>query len=225
VTGLVAIVDDEPDIRELVSVQVTKAGFKTKAFAEGKSFLKYIETTVPDVVILDLMLPDIDGIEICKKIKANQRTQHLPVIMLTARVEETDKIIGLELGADDYMTKPFSPKELVARIKAVLRRNVAAKEVVVQLGKHVALSPEKYEILVDGEKIETTTTEFKILHMLAQKKGIVFPREKILDVLWGYEKAVMDRTVDVHVRHLREKLGKYADLIVNVRGVGYKVDW
>lgn len=225
-TSLIAIVDDEPDILELVSLNLKKNGFKIKEFSEANSFLKYIQNDLPELVILDLMLPDFDGMEICKKLKASERTVNLPIIMLTAKADETDKIVGLELGADDYITKPFSPKELVARVKAVLRRS-GKKQVVTKtssIGKNILLDKEKYELYLGGTKIETTTTEFKILLMLAERKGVVFSREKILDNLWGNEKAVLDRTIDVHIKHLREKLGKEGELIKNVRGVGYKLE-
>lgn len=225
-TSLIAIVDDEPDILELVSLNLKKNGFKIKEFSDANSFLKYIQNDLPALVILDLMLPDFDGMEICKKLRTVERTAGLPIIMLTAKADETDKIVGLELGADDYITKPFSPKELVARVKAVLRRS-AKKQVVtkiISIGKNILLDKEKYELYVGGAKIETTTTEFKILLMLAERKGVVFSREKILDNLWGNEKAVLDRTIDVHIKHLREKLGKEGELIRNVRGVGYKLE-
>jgi len=225
-TQLIIIVDDEADILELIAVNLHKNGFKTKTFGEAKSFLKFIETTTPDLVLLDLMLPDMDGLDICKTLKANPKTNSIPVIMLTAKADETDKIVGLELGADDYVTKPFSPKELIARIKAVLRRT-AKKQIetkIIKINKNIQIDTEKYEIFIDGLKIETTTTEFKILQILAERKGVVFSREKILDILWGNEKAVIDRTVDVHIKHLREKLGKQAELIKNVRGVGYKLE-
>jgi len=223
---LIAILDDEPDIRELIALNLKKSGFAVKEFAEAKSFFRYLDTALPDALVLDLMLPDLDGLEICKQLRAKTRTARLPVIMLTARAEETDKIIGLELGADDYLTKPFSPKELIARIKALLRRQEApAEQKVLRIGKNIVLDPEKYEVLIDGAAVEMTGTEFKILQMLAEKKGIVFSRDKILDRLWGSEKAVFDRTVDVHIKHLREKMAKYAGYIKNVRGVGYKIEW
>lgn len=225
-TQLITILDDEEDILELVSVNLKKSGFKTKEFTEAKPFLKYLENNLPDLIILDLMLPDLDGLDICKIIKANSKTNAIPVIMLTARTDETDKIVGLELGADDYVTKPFSPKELIARVKAVLRRSgkKQAETKKIQINKNVYIDTEKYELYVDNIKIEITTTEFKILQILAEKRGVVFSREKILDFLWGNEKAVIDRTIDVHIKHLREKLGKYAGIIKNIRGVGYKIE-
>lgn len=221
----IAIVEDEPDISELVSIHLQKNGFKTKCFENGRDFFKYIEKEKPSLLVLDLMLPDMDGIEICKKIRNHTFIPDLPIIMLTARSDETDKILGLELGADDYVTKPFSPKELVARVKAVLRRQLkTGKSKTIVVGKDLEINVEKYEVVQSGKKVDLTITEFKILELLSSKKGWVFSRDKILDHLWGDDKAVIDRTVDVHIRHLREKLGKASGIIKNVRGVGYKLE-
>ena len=222
---LIAIVDDEPDILELVSLHLKKSGFVVKGFEDAETFYSFIETHTPDLIILDLMLPDIDGLEICKYLKRKEVFSSIPIIMLTAKGEETDKILGLELGADDYVTKPFSPKELVARVKAVLRRPVQKEETEkIEIGGVVEMDLEKYEVKVNGNKIELTSTEFRILQLLASRKGLVFTRDNILDYLWGQEKAVIDRTVDVHIRHLREKLGKAAHFIKNLRGIGYKLE-
>lgn len=224
--ALIAVLDDEPDIRELIALNLKKSGFAVKEFAEAKSFFRYLDGALPDALVLDLMLPDTDGLEICKQLRARPSTAHLPIIMLTARAEETDKIIGLELGADDYVTKPFSPKELVARVKAHLRRQLSVPESkLLLIGKNITLDAEKHIVLVDAKPIDLTGTEFKILQILSEKKSVVFSRDKILDKLWGNEKAVFDRTIDVHIKHLREKLGKYSSYIKNVRGVGYKIEW
>jgi DNA-binding response OmpR family regulator len=221
----IAIVDDEADILELVSLNLSRAGFKTRRFADVESFLRFLATELPDLVILDLMLPDADGFEVCKLLKSHEKYSSVPIIMLTARSAETDKVVGLELGADDYVTKPFSPRELVARVKAVLRRHGEKEETKrIDLGDVATIDLEKYEVEIEGKKIELTATEFKILQLLATKKGRIFSREQILDFLWGHDKTVIDRTVDVHIRHLREKLGKVAPLIKNVRGVGYKLE-
>jgi two-component system phosphate regulon response regulator PhoB/two-component system alkaline phosphatase synthesis response regulator PhoP len=222
---LIAIVDDEPDIVELVTLHLGKAGFNVKGFLDAESFTTFLDAQAPDLIILDLMLPDTDGLEICKLIKRREKFSSIPIIMLTAKAEETDKVLGLELGADDYVTKPFSPKELVARVKAVLRRKVQ-QEVTgkIEIGEVLTIDLEKYEVAVKGKKIELTSTEFKILQLLATRKGFVFSRDTILDYLWGQEKAVIDRTVDVHIRHLREKLGEAAHLIKNLRGIGYKLE-
>jgi len=222
---LIAIVDDEPDILELVSLHLKRAGFRTDGFLNAENFLKFIKVEHPDLVILDLMLPDADGLEICKELKRQVEYSSIPIIMLTAKGEETDKILGLELGADDYVTKPFSPKELVARVKAVLRRQQKREELPrIEVGNLLTILPEKHEVHVQGKRIELTSTEFRILQLLSSKKGWVFTRDQILDYLWGQEKAVVDRTVDVHIKHLREKLGKASPLIKNIRGVGYKLE-
>ena len=222
---LIAIVEDEPDIASLISLHLKKAGFRAEGFETGAAFLTFVTKHIPDLVVLDLMLPDADGLEICKFLKKKDELAAIPIIMVTAKGEETDKVLGLELGADDYVTKPFSPKELVARVKAVLRRKASKEETkVMNLGHGLSLDPEKYEVRVDGEKIDLTTTEFRILQLLCSRRGWVFNREKILDHLWGDEKLVLDRTVDVHIKNLREKLGKAKNLIKNVRGIGYKVE-
>ena len=223
--NLVAIIDDEPDIVDLVSIHLEKAGFEAKGFLNAQDFFDFIGKNVPDLVLLDLMLPDADGLEICKYLRRKDEFANIPIIMLSAKGEETDKVLGLELGADDYVTKPFSPKELVARVKAVLRRQVKERlEKKIVIGEKIMIFPEKHEAFVDENRIDLTSTEFKILTLLASKKGWVFTRDQILDYLWGQEKAVLDRTVDVHIKHLREKLGKAAGLIKNIRGVGYKLE-
>jgi len=222
---LIAIVDDEPDILELVGVNLKKSGFKVKGFSEVESFYRSLQTGSPDLVILDLMLPDVDGFEVCKYLKSKDKYSSIPIIMLTAKTEETEKVLGLELGADDYVTKPFSPRELIARVKAVLRRQEHKKETKrITVGDILTIDMERYEVEVTGKKIDLTTTEFKILHFLASNTGRIYSRDQILDYLWGREKFVIDRTVDVHIRHLREKLGNAAQLIKNVRGIGYKFE-
>jgi len=221
---LVAVVDDEPDIRELVALHLKKAGFSVRAFPDAGQFQKSLAGSVPDLVVLDLMLPDADGIDVCKDLKRDSRTAHVPVVMLTARGDELDRVLGLEIGADDYITKPFSPKELVARVKAVLRRISSGKEPdKVELTEGVVIDRNRYEVTAHGRRLELTTTEFKLLEILAERRGWVFSRDEILNRLWGDEKAVIDRTVDVHVTNLRRKLGKAGRLIENVRGVGYRL--
>lgn len=221
----IVIVDDEPDIVELVSLHLTKAGYRIKAFELAKDLLQYLIGNIPDLILLDLMLPDGDGIEICKLLKKEPRTSGVPIIMVTARNEELDRILGLEIGADDYVTKPFSPRELVARIKAVLRRDEKAIKVQqVWVGDSILIDLQRYEVFVSDQKIELTSTEFKILKLLTEKIGWVYSRETILDYLGVNEKGVMDRTVDVHIKNLREKLGPYSRLIKNIRGIGYKIE-
>ncbi|MBD3413878.1 MAG: response regulator [Candidatus Aminicenantes bacterium] len=222
---LIAVVDDEPDIAELVRVHLDKARFDVEIFLSGDEFYNFLSRNKPDLIILDLLLPDIDGLEICKDLKNNPEMREIPVIMLTAKGEEMDKILGLELGADDYITKPFSPRELLARVKAVLRRQKKPQETdKIKVGDSIVIDKAKHEVWIHGKQVRLTTTEFKILELLASKKGWVFSREKILDYLWGREKAVVDRTVDVHIRHLRKKLGPQGKLVKNIRGVGYKLE-
>jgi two-component system phosphate regulon response regulator PhoB/two-component system alkaline phosphatase synthesis response regulator PhoP len=224
--ALIIIVDDEPDIRDLTGIHLKKAGYEVAAFAKAEPFLAFIARRQPDLIILDLMLPDADGLDVCKYLKRDDRFSGIPVIMLTAKREETDRILGLELGADDYVTKPFSPRELVARVKAVLRRDQRTDASgLIRIGKRLVIDPGRHAVSVDGKSVSLTATEFRILHLLASRKGWVFSRDQILDHLWGQEKAVLDRTVDVHIKHLREKLGREAArLIKNVRGIGYKVE-
>ncbi len=172
------------------------------------------------------MLPDHDGFEICKILKKDNKTSGVPIIMLTAKGEEMDKVLGLELGADDYITKPFSPRELVARVKAVLRRleRKQEKNKVISINNIIHVDMQKYKVFIKDKEIKLTTTEFNILTILAQHRGWVLSRDQLLDHLWGDEKIVVDRTIDVHIRHLREKLGKYSNVIKNIRGVGYKLE-
>ncbi|MCM8767758.1 MAG: response regulator transcription factor [Candidatus Omnitrophica bacterium] len=219
---VIAVIEDEKDILDLVSYHLKKSNFNVKEFQKGQDFLNYIKKEKPDLIILDLILPDIDGLEICKFIKRDNNFSNIPVIILTAKGEEVDKIVGLEIGADDYITKPFSVKELIARVKTVLRR-YENKTNILNIGGIIRVDLNKYEVYVKGEKVNLTTTEFKILEILLSKKGWVFSREKILEELWQGEKAVTDRTIDVHIKNLREKLKDGGKFIVNVRGIGYKI--
>jgi DNA-binding response OmpR family regulator len=221
----IAIIEDEKDILDLVALTLEKAGFYAKKFATGGEFMSYLNENVPDLVILDLMLPDIDGLDICKNIRQNPKTHFLPIIMLTVKGDEMDKVLGLELGADDYMTKPFSPRELVARVKAVLRRKEAAAEVKeIKIDNVLRIDPQKYEIYVHDRKIELTATEFRLLVILAENRRRVFSRDELINRLWGGEKFVIDRTIDVHIKSLRDKLGAAGKLVKSVRGVGYKLE-
>jgi DNA-binding response OmpR family regulator len=224
-TKLIAVVDDEPDIVELVTLHLQKAGYRVKSFEDGEGLFKFLKTTLPDMVILDLMLPDADGNEICRYLKQEEKYSNIPVIMLTAKSEEMDKILGLELGADDYVTKPFSPRELVARVKAVLRREQKSFETnKIKISNILEIDLQKYETKVNGKKVELTSTEFRILKLLSERKSWVYAREQILDYLGVQEKGVLDRTVDVHIKNLREKLGEAGKYIKNIRGIGYKID-
>jgi len=224
VNRLVAVVDDEPDLLELVSLHLTRAGFMVRTYPDAGRFQKSLLSSLPDLVILDLMLPDADGLEVCKDLKRDQRTAGIPVMMLTARGEESDRVVGLEIGADDYVTKPFSPKELVARVKAIVRRQLQRQsQKTSELADGVILDSNRYEVTVNGRRVDLTTTEFKLLRILGERRGWVFSRDELLSRLWGDEKAVLDRTIDVHITNLRKKLGRAGRLIRNVRGVGYKL--
>ncbi len=223
--SLIAVLDDEPDIVELVSVYLTNAGFTVHGFCDSAGFFRFINKTRPDLVILDLMLPDDDGIEITKRMKRQTEFSDIPIIILSAKGEESDKIVGLELGAEDYVTKPFSPKELAVRVKKILSRRVGREDTKkITIPNVLSIDPEKFEVIAHDKKIDLTVTEFKILKLLAAKRGIVFSRDQILDYLWGDQKAVIDRTVDMHIKNLRKKLGSAAGLIKNIRGIGYKLD-
>jgi DNA-binding response OmpR family regulator len=221
----VAVVEDEVDIQELVSLHLKKEHYRVRSFLNGSSFLRSLESDPPSLILLDLMLPDLGGFEICRHVRVKQSYAAIPIIMLTARSEETDKVLGLELGADDYVVKPFSPRELLARVKAVLRRTTRHEEEPqkTEIGG-VVIDPGRFEVTVAGKKTDLTTTEFRILQLLASKDGWVFTRDKILTHLWGNDKMVLDRTIDVHIKHLREKLGDAGRFIKNMRGVGYKME-
>jgi DNA-binding response OmpR family regulator len=224
---LIAVVDDEEDIVELVSHHLKRDGFKVKGFYNGRDFLLYTNTILPNLVILDIMLPGADGLEICRILKNNSRTSSLPIIMLTAKGTEADIVVGLELGADDYLVKPFSTRELVARVKNILRRVTKAqdKEKLIEIGP-LSIDSEKFEALIEGKQIELTTTEFKILEVLAEGRGKVYTRDQLLKKkrIWGDEKLVYDRTIDVHIKNLREKLGNAGSLVKTIRGIGYKLE-
>lgn len=224
---LITIVDDEEDIVELVSHHLKREGFKVKEFHNGRDFLSYIESVQPDLAVLDIMLPGIDGLEICRILKNKNSTSSIPIIMLTAKASEADVVVGLELGADDYIVKPFSPRELVARVKTVLRRTGVSEDEgnIIKIGP-VVVNTEKYEVSVDNNKLTLTTTEFKILEVLAEGKGRVFTRDQLLKKkrLWGDDKLVYDRTIDVHIKNLREKLGIAGGMIKTVRSIGYKLE-
>ncbi len=224
---LITIVDDEEDIVELVGHHLKREGFKVKEFHNGRDFLSFLESVIPDLAVLDIMLPGIDGLEICRMLKSKTSTSSIPIIMLTAKASEADVVVGLELGADDYIVKPFSPRELVARVKTVLRRTTAIEDQgnVIRIGPLV-VNTEKYEVSVEDNKLNLTTTEFKILEVLAEGKGRVFTRDQLLKKkrLWGDDKLVYDRTIDVHIKNLREKLGIAGNMIKTVRSIGYKLE-
>lgn len=224
--SIIAAIEDESDILELIRVHLEKAGFIVRTFPAALPFFTYLNEERPDLILLDLMLPDISGIEICKKVKSNRSWRDIPILMLTAKSEEDDIVKGLEIGADDYMVKPFSTRELTARVKAILRRiqpdEDAASRIIIRDDFIVDLN--RHQVIAGDRKIQLTRTEFTILTALAERPGWVFSREKLLSRLWGDEKFVIDRTIDVHIKNMRDKLGKYAQLIHNVRSVGYKIE-
>jgi len=220
----IILIEDDQDINRLVTHYLTKEGYIIKSSQDGIRGLQLIKQEKPDLVILDLMLPEMDGLEVCKRLRADSKTSALPIIMLTAKGEESDKIVGLELGADDYMTKPFSPKELVARIKALFRRS--ERHVEESTGFHygpLSLDVSRHEVKVGGKTIQLTAKEFSLLLQLLKNKGRVLTRETLLDTVWGYDSDVTTRTVDVHIRRLREKIPFLSEAIETVKSYGYKL--
>lgn len=220
----IAVVDDEEDLLNAVKITLRKENFDVKTFSSGEELFKSLKTLRPDAFILDIMLPGGSGFDICRRLRGEARFKRTPVIFLSARADEFDKVLGLELGADDYVTKPFSPKELAARVKAVLRRADAQPSKSKELSAGLSINKENMEVFSNGKRVELTLTEFKILELLTSKKGRVFTRDEMLDYVWGEEKVVSDRTIDVHIKNLREKLGKQGSHIQNIRSVGYKFD-
>ena len=220
----ILVVEDDDDILDLLIYNLEKNGYKVTGVGSGEDALKEIEKSLPDLVLLDLMLPGIDGLDICKLLKNNERTSDIPVVMLTAKGEEADIVIGLELGADDYIAKPFSLSILIARLRAALRRErkrPLGKSAVVNIGELV-INPDKHEVTIKDDVIELTHTEFSVLHLLAGHPGRVFTRQQIIDNIRGYDSAVTERSVDVQVTSLRKKMGSRGMLIQTVHGVGYK---
>jgi two-component system alkaline phosphatase synthesis response regulator PhoP len=217
----ILVVDDEQNIIELARLYLEQEGFRVESANSGKAALDKVKAIDPALMVLDLMLPEIDGFEVCRRVRLNS---NLPIIMLTARDEDIDKIVGLEIGADDYMTKPFNPRELVARVKAILRRSehAAMPGKAIRLGD-LSIDPARREVLVAGQPIDLRAKEFDCLLTLAENKGIVLSREKLLELAWGYDFAGQTRTVDVHVAHLRKKISHSTAQIETVTGVGYKL--
>jgi phosphate regulon transcriptional regulator PhoB len=222
----VVIIEDEKDIVELVRYNFQKEGYEVQGFSHGREALEYLRRSPADVVLLDILLPEEDGFSLCRRLRADERLKSLPVIFLTAKGEEIDRVLGLELGADDYVVKPFSPRELMARVKAVLRRQERAPEkveVIEAPGLH--LDARTQEVTVRGQPVELSTLEFKLLHFLASHPRQVFSRDRLLDQVWGQDRFVTPRTVDVHIRRLREKIEEKADqprYLQTVRGSGYR---
>jgi phosphate regulon transcriptional regulator PhoB len=220
----ILIIEDERDIVETLEYNLKKEGYRVAKAYDGITGLKMAESKIPSLILLDLMLPGLSGLDICRKLKKDERTAGVPIIITTAKGGESDRIVGLELGADDYIVKPFSISELMARIKAVLRRSEKKPETpkgVIKF-KDLVIDPDQHIVLANGKEVELTAKEFQLIHFLADNPDRVFSRDRLLDTVWGIDTAIETRTVDVHVRRLREKLGLAGKHILTLRGVGYK---
>ena len=219
----ILIVDDEADILTLLEYNLEKAGFKVISANDGPDAVEITKREKPDLIILDIMLPSMEGTEVCKILKSGDATRHIPIIMLTAKGEEVDRVVGFELGADDYITKPFSPRELILRVKAVLKRKRGQEQEakIINAGS-VTIDVERSLATADGKVLKLTAIEFKLLLALAKSDGRVLSRDALLDRVWGTEVYITDRTVDTHIRRLREKLGKSSKYIETARGFGYR---
>ncbi len=219
----ILIIEDEKDIVDLIEYHLKQSGFSVISALDGPTGLERAKKKRPNLIILDLMLPGLGGKDICRALKSNPPTQSIPILMLTAKAEETDRLIGFELGADDYVTKPFSPKELVLRVKAILRRKDVDQEgeKVIQIGD-LLIDIDRHHVSIKQSPVRLTSTEFKLLVELASKKGRVQTREHLLDRVWGYTYEGYARTVDTHIRRLREKMGPFGDSIETIRGIGYR---
>jgi phosphate regulon transcriptional regulator PhoB len=220
----ILVAEDEVDVLNLVAINLKSAGFNVLKAEDGPTALEIARTAFPALIVLDLMLPGMSGIDVCKVLKSESATKLIPIIMLTAKAEEVDRIVGLELGADDYITKPFSPRELVLRVKSVIRRTDSSGPIdhTLKIGD-IQLDRARFEVLVKGKQLDFTATEFKLLALLMERRGRVQSRDTLLNDVWGYENLIDTRTVDTHIRRLREKLGKSADCIETVRGFGYRI--
>ena len=220
---MIYLVEDDASIRELVAYALNNSGFEAEGFAAPADFWKAMEHRRPQLVLLDIMLPGEDGLQILKKLRSAPATRRLPVIMVTAKGSEYEKVMGLELGADDYIPKPFGMMELVARVKAVLRRSGSLPQEEAVSAGPIRIFPEEHRVEVDGREVALTLKEYELLSMLLRNRGVVLTRDRLLEEIWGYSFDGENRTVDVHIRRLREKLGPAGDLIETVRGVGYKI--
>jgi len=220
----ILIVEDERDVVDLLLLHLRKAGrFIVSTASDGATGLAKARSEKPSFIILDLMLPKMPGLEICKVLKTDSTTRHIPIMMLTAKAEEIDRIVGLEFGADDYVTKPFSPREVVLRIQAILRRGDSRHDEEKLTAGAITIDPGRHEVSVAGKHVNLTSIEFKLLRTLMQRRGRVQARDRLLNEVWGYESVIDTRTVDTHVRRLREKLGKAGDAVETVRGFGYRL--
>lgn len=220
----ILVVDDEPDAIELIRFNLKASGYEVLTAEDGEEALAKARKFSPDMILLDVMLPEIDGLEVCKILRRDPATASLPIIMLTAKASEIDRVLGLEFGADDYVTKPFSPRELMLRVRNLLKRKESLKEEVERFQvRDIQLDVSKYEVKIMGQPIDLTPTEFKLLQILMERKGRVQSRDRLLQDVWGYDQLIDTRTVDTHVRRLREKMGEAADYVTTVRGVGYRL--
>ena len=220
---MIFCVEDDDNIRELVIYTLETTGLEARGFADGTAFMKALAFDTPELVLLDIMLPGEDGLEILKKLKNSSKTKDIPVIMVTAKGSEYDKVVGLDSGADDYVTKPFGMMELISRIKAVLRRSGKQQDKTKLSVGGISLDTKKHEVKVDGEQVVLTLKEFELLEKLMRNQGIVLTRDQLLTEIWGYDFDGETRTVDVHIRTLRQKLGEQGSLVKTVRGVGYRI--
>ncbi len=221
----IVVVEDEADIREVLIYNLEREGYQVFGEADGIKGLKMIQEMIPDLVLLDLMLPGLDGLQICKHLKDTSATHQIPIVMVSARSSESDIVLGLELGADDYVTKPFSPRELLARVRAVLRRRTNSPDELAGLCiscEGVIIDARRHEVLVDGIVVNLTATEFKLIHYLAQHPGWVFTRDQLMGKVMGQDNFIIDRNIDVHIQAVRKKLGSHRDLIETIRGIGYR---
>ena len=218
----VLIVDDDPDIQKLVSYNLDQAGFRVSTAATGLAALESVQEQAPDLIILDIMLPDLDGLEVCRKLRQHDKSRRIPIIMLTARTQEVDRVVGFELGADDYVMKPFSPRELVLRVKSIFRRMGEDPNDVLRVG-NIQLLPQRRQLLIGNRLVGLTAKEFDLLEELMRAGGNVLTREMLMNKVWGYHTEATSRTLDTHVRRLREKLGDQAVHLETVHKVGYRM--
>jgi DNA-binding response OmpR family regulator len=218
----VLIVDDDPDIQRLVSYNLSQAGFQVLSASTGRTALDSVQEQPPDLIILDIMMPDVDGMEVCRTLRQREDSRRIPIIMLTARSEEIDRVVGFELGADDYVMKPFSPRELVLRVKSIFRRVKDDRSDFQRVGT-IQLFPERRQVMAGNRAVVLTAKEFDLLHELMRAHGNVLTREFLMDKVWGYHGEATSRTLDTHVRRLREKLRDDGELVETVRSVGYRI--
>ena len=221
----VLVIEDEPDIRKTLEYNLTREGFEVSGCGSIKEAKKLIEIPNFSIILLDLMLPDGSGLDLCREVKSNSLTEDIPIIILTAKDDEVDKVVGFELGADDYVTKPFSVRELILRVKAILKRNTKTSSMPLKINRNfgsLKMDIESHEVFIDDEEVILTALEFKLLNQLVERRGRVQTRDQLLSDVWGYSSDITTRTVDTHIKRLREKLGSMGKYVQTIRGVGYK---